>query len=43
MKVMMNSRAKACPRLTDGIVTPPDIKGWNTPLSANEAQMEAET
>lgn len=43
IKVIMNSRAKACPTLTDGTVTPPDIKGWKTPLSANEAQMEAET
>lgn len=40
---MMNSRAKACPSLTEGTVTPPDLKGWKTPLRAKEAHMDAET
>ena len=43
LKVMKNSRAKAWPVLTEGTVTPPDMKGWKTPLRAKEAQMEAET
>lgn len=43
LKVMGNSRAKAWPRLTEGTVTPPDMKGWKTALRANEAQMEAKT
>ena len=40
---MRNSSAKAWPVLTDGTVTPPDMKGWKTPLRAKEAQMEADT
>jgi hypothetical protein len=43
LKVMRNSSAKAWPVLTDGTVTPPDMKGWKTPLRAKEAQMEADT
>lgn len=43
LKVIRNSRANAWPRLTEGTVTPPDMKGWKTALRANEAQIEAET
>lgn len=43
LKVMRNSRAKAWPLLTEGTVTPPAKKGWNTPFRANEAQIDADT
>ena len=45
LKVMMNSvkKAWAVEMVTSGTVTPPERKGWNTPLSAKPAQMEPRT
>lgn len=41
LKVMMNSKAKACAYPIEGTVTPPPITGWKITFNINDAHIDA--